>query len=88
MFGFGSVRELFRIWMKVRLGSRFVAVTLVRNFRCLQFALALVLDLCGSSLGSVLLSWLRMTICGLVLGVGVRQRGDPWPNFCPVGISC
>lgn len=29
LFGFGSLSDLFSTWMKVRLRSRFVAVTLV-----------------------------------------------------------
>lgn len=30
VFGFGSLRELFGTWVKVMLGSRFVAVSMLR----------------------------------------------------------
>lgn len=66
--------------MNIRLGSRFVAVIIIRvqNCRGLGFVLAFVLFLCGSRLGPVRMRWLRMsTIRGLALGVGVRQLGKP-----------
>lgn len=78
VFGFGSLRGLFRAWMEVRLGSRFEAVTLVRVQNSRSLGLALVLILRGPRLGLVLMSWLTMSgVCRFALGVSVRQWGNP-----------
>lgn len=78
VFGFGSLRRLFRVWMEVRLGSRFKAVTLVRVQRSRRLGFALVWLLRGPSLRPVLMSWLKMIgVCRLALGVSVKQWSNP-----------
>lgn len=85
VFGFGGLRALVPTWMKARLGCGFVAVSMFGAWGDKSLAFALVLVLCGSTLGTVVMS--RRTITTVCRLAGFDRLGPP-SRARPVGSYC
>lgn len=81
VFGFGGLRVLVQTRMKARLGSGFVAMITfgVRGDKSLAFALVLVL--CGSTFGCVVMIATVCRLAGLD-GLGPPSRTRPMGSYC------